>query len=539
MVESLITLLDELRVSEHARLSGDHVLGAEAAERALVDARAAGDARASAQARTLLALHLWRQGLSERAAGLGMSALVEVDACGHAEWSIDLRNTLTMAYHELGMEGEALPLAVEALRRARALGRPGLLSLSLNRLHVVYQALGQVERALELVRQAVIESDLDGGSEVRFAARLNLSITLKVLAEQRLQEGRLAEHEASVREALATLPQAEALARENPHQLMSCQGFACTLLLELRDFEALAVALERQQELAARNRLPHYLAFGELRRIEWLLASGQVEAACRALEASGSRLEQTADDADLHALLKLRHQAFKAGGRPELALAAIERLLELERRDSRERMLAQSRVLLREVEVESARSETEQLRQQAVELRTRAAAAADQALLDPLTGLANRRALDASLNASLPGHAGAEPGLCLAMIDVDHFKRINDSQGHGAGDAVLRELGRLLAAATRSHDLVARCGGEEFVVLINGQPLSVATEVCERLRSSVEGYDWSAVLPSGGVTVSIGLTVVASGDDAAGLLQRADAAMYRAKQGGRNRLVVD
>ena len=186
--------------------------------------------------------------------------------------------------------------------------------------------------------------------------------------------------------------------------------------------------------------------------------------------------------------------------------------------------------------MEIAQQELAQLRREAQELRERADVATQKSLLDPLTGLANRRALDARLMALLPMAHGQEEVFSLAIIDIDHFKQINDGWGHDVGDAVLREIAQLLTGGVRGGDFVARIGGEEFVVLLWGQALGDASLVCERLRQQVQAHDWSRFVPGREVTVSMGLTCAQPLDDAAQLLRRADQSMYTAKREGRNRL---
>jgi two-component system cell cycle response regulator len=161
-----------------------------------------------------------------------------------------------------------------------------------------------------------------------------------------------------------------------------------------------------------------------------------------------------------------------------------------------------------------------------------------QATHDALTGLWNRAAvLDAAERELARGRrAGAATGLLLA--DLDHFKRVNDTLGHAAGDAVLQEAARRLGAPLRPYDLLGRYGGEEFVVVLPGCDLAQAAEVAERLREHVAGQPVS--LPEGPVelTVSLGAAAAdpARGEDLATLLQAVDAALYRAKRGGRNRV---
>jgi two-component system cell cycle response regulator len=159
------------------------------------------------------------------------------------------------------------------------------------------------------------------------------------------------------------------------------------------------------------------------------------------------------------------------------------------------------------------------------------------ALTDSLTGLYNRRYLMAHLDGLMSRAAEGAQGPALLMLDIDHFKRINDTHGHAAGDAVLREAATRIARHVRNFDLVARYGGEEFVVVMPETQLPVAAMVAERLRNVIaskpfhlgEGQD---ELP---VTLSVGIAVTREGGDSAnGILQRADKALYEAKGRGRN-----
>ena len=156
------------------------------------------------------------------------------------------------------------------------------------------------------------------------------------------------------------------------------------------------------------------------------------------------------------------------------------------------------------------------------------------ALQDPLTGLGNRRAYQneiASVVHAL-GQAGMHGG--LAILDVDEFKAINDTRGHEYGDEVLRRLGALLNHKLRSTDHVFRMGGEEFVVLMPGADDAVMRTRMEQLRAAVEAGIGQA---PGEVTVSIGIANWRPGDDETSWMMKADAAMYAAKNGGRNRVV--
>jgi len=157
---------------------------------------------------------------------------------------------------------------------------------------------------------------------------------------------------------------------------------------------------------------------------------------------------------------------------------------------------------------------------------------------DDLTGLANRRALMAFANDAVERAHRDQVALAVLMIDIDHFKRINDSHGHAVGDQVLRHASRVLAAGLRERDRLGRVGGEEFVAVLPGATLAQARQVAERMRNAIDAA--RLIGPSGEVrfTVSIGVAGAQMAESADALLERADAALYAAKNGGRNAVVI-
>lgn len=154
---------------------------------------------------------------------------------------------------------------------------------------------------------------------------------------------------------------------------------------------------------------------------------------------------------------------------------------------------------------------------------------ARRATTDPLTGLLNRGAFEECLADAVTGP------LSLALFDLDHFKDVNDRQGHHVGDAVLRELGRRMRASSREADTLARVGGEEFVVLMPGTGLAAAVAAAERIRELVAATPFT---PGGPCTISCGVAERRPGDDGPTLMLRADRALYSAKGAGRNMVAV-
>jgi len=161
---------------------------------------------------------------------------------------------------------------------------------------------------------------------------------------------------------------------------------------------------------------------------------------------------------------------------------------------------------------------------------------AQQALVDPLSGLANRRALEQTI-AVLARDTPASVQT-VAVADIDHFKEINDSFGHAAGDEVIRAVGTILERFARREDLVCRYGGEEFVLLLRSYDPRLARSVTERIRAAVQAHPWERIDPELTVTISIGVAagVAAEIDE---LLLEADALLYRAKRSGRNHVAHD
>lgn len=155
---------------------------------------------------------------------------------------------------------------------------------------------------------------------------------------------------------------------------------------------------------------------------------------------------------------------------------------------------------------------------------------------DPLTGLANRRAFDDALAARLNvAKAGAVAG-CVAIFDLDHFKRVNDRFGHAVGDRALQAFARIARGIVREDDLVARLGGEEFGVLLPGATLEQAHYICERLRATLAASKLREGEMVINLTVSAGITAIDPDNGAKATLLAADMALYRAKSDGRDRL---
>lgn len=153
-------------------------------------------------------------------------------------------------------------------------------------------------------------------------------------------------------------------------------------------------------------------------------------------------------------------------------------------------------------------------------------------LEDALTGIANRRSFEQMLAERMQSTVAAGRLLTVAMIDVDHFKAVNDTRTHQVGDRVLETLASVMTAAVRAYDLPARLAGDEFVVLFDNADAEVALEVCKRIRSAIATFDWDSIADGLRVTVSIGIADAVEGDTAESLLHRSDKSMYTVKASG-------
>lgn len=182
------------------------------------------------------------------------------------------------------------------------------------------------------------------------------------------------------------------------------------------------------------------------------------------------------------------------------------------------------------------------LRQRVADSRRRLAESLEQvrqlASHDELTGVLNRRALISALERERSRAERSAAPFGIAMIDLDHFKGINDSYGHAVGDEVLKAFAAAVRDTMRVTDVFGRYGGEEFLLILVGTGPAAALEAVERIREAVAARDWRALTPGRPVTISAGIANFSKGDSVEQLLHRADAGLYQAKAAGRNRTIA-
>lgn len=177
---------------------------------------------------------------------------------------------------------------------------------------------------------------------------------------------------------------------------------------------------------------------------------------------------------------------------------------------------------------------------QIAELKEQLTVVRQETRIDPLTGIANRRTFDVELeNAVTDWHDNCAP-TCLLMVDIDHFKRFNDTWGHQTGDQVLRLVAACISENIKGRDTAARYGGEEFAIILRYTRIDDAVGLANQIRNSIEcrkliKKSTGDIL--GSITVSIGVAEIGEGEGGEGLIHRADESLYRAKRAGRNRVV--
>jgi diguanylate cyclase len=186
-------------------------------------------------------------------------------------------------------------------------------------------------------------------------------------------------------------------------------------------------------------------------------------------------------------------------------------------------------------EVEASSSEIKQLKDSLADARR-------DAMTDPLTGLANRKAFDRKLREESQQARASRDPVSLVMCDIDHFKRVNDTHGHQVGDQVLKLVAQTLRQCVKCQDIAARYGGEEFAVILPQTNVLGAAAVAEFVRRTVESKKIvrkGSGDTLGSVTMSFGVASLTAGESAESLIERADRALYAAKQNGRNRVSTD
>jgi diguanylate cyclase (GGDEF)-like protein len=424
------------------------------------------------------------------------------------------RSEVARVLQATGETSEALQESLAALELAEASGDLDAFVVVLTTVANVYLALQQFDLAIQMCERAAETARLIG-DEIANAALLDTAACALIgVAYKARAEG---DEKAAVEAALAAAERSRTamlIARRCGHRRNEAAAVA-NLAEELAfaGYSERALALleswPTDPERDSRYTLTHHLDT----RGCILMAMGRFDEAIefftRALDLAESKGA---------AMMSCEHLAEAQEGNGDVtgALASYKQFHLLY-------VQVASEAAQRNARVAAVRMETEQAKGQAEQQRQRADGLLRMSLEDPLTGLANRRRLDDLLSTDAGSYA-------VALIDVDHFKRVNDQFSHQVGDEVLRQLAVLLRAGCRAADVAARYGGEEFAVLFHGLSGPEAAAAAERIRRTVETYAWETIAKGLSVTVSAGVA-------AGGLLPVADKRLYAAKHAGRNRVI--
>ena len=366
------------------------------------------------------------------------------------------------------------------------------------------------------------------------------------LAHRRREDGA---HDEALAEITRALAAADRIAPRNAF----ARGVAlCTRaeihLAAARPLDALADARAAMASLSAVDEPnPYIYGMSVCVEVRALLEAGRPDEAWRAGREAVERLGESVPQARSMILADVA-SALNQAGRGDDAYRALAESAELERLAYRELTELQRDFERAVIEQDTARREAEKVSAENRELQATLEELAathreletlqeqlrDQAERDWLTGLYNRRHLDVTLRRMRDDVLHAP--LSLAVLDLDRFKSINDRYGHHAGDRVLARAAALLKDNVRASDIVARAGGEEFVVVMPWTDAADAAACAERLRTAIAGEDWSIIAPGLSITTSIGLVTSPTTSDVDGTFRLADRRLYAAKSAGRNRI---
>jgi diguanylate cyclase (GGDEF)-like protein len=487
-----------------------------------------------AEALGLLAYRAIMLGDGTAAQSLATQTLALLGSCPPSSVLGNVYETLGWTNYYLGDYVEALDYSTKALRIGERIGDRSLQAYALDRIACVHASAGHLDVALDAALRALAIHRELGDAMGEAIALNNIAYTYMDLGD----------FDSATEAAEASLRYCET--QDRHHLQMGVLDTLAEIHLRMGDLSgaeglsirALTLAREHDSEPDEANSM---MALGRIAyaRGAWDEAHTATERALSVAEERGRAVEQY----ESHELLS---RIDEKRGDPEGALAHFKRYHELKQEKINEETTTRLANLRVEHQVQTARKDAEierlrglALEREVEERRIAQARLEAQASLDPLTGLFNRRHLSVladELAAALRrGHPAS-----LMLFDIDAFKLVNDTHGHQAGDQVLIALAQQLQENSRDSDTPCRYGGDEFLVLLAGMDTSAARKAAERLRTAVSSAPIQIGAGSVPVTVSGGVATVYPGSSTtlAELIERADHALYAAKEGGRDRVVV-
>ena len=531
---------DLLETAEAYRLAGDYRNGSEVARQAAALAETAGDPIGQARALRSLANQLLRLGELEDAVTACREAVAVLETADDDPGICEVLTVQAMPLNELGMHEEALEALARGRDIAQRLGDRDLLYWVHNRTGVVHGSMGNRDLSSEYFMRAL--TMVDGmDAEARFCILNNLGDNAVYRVTRLRAEGDPDGAEEALRGALGYVDEALGLARAagNPFRECICLDNYGMLRALAGDFAEADRMIEDSRVIAVAHGYRSLESAALQHQAHVRLMRGESAAAIEGLLAALDRALQAGEKPMVTEIHRELAGAYEQVGDFAAALGHFRAFHALEREALNDVAAARARMAVHHFELDNARLETDNARLEAELHRVRSAEleAANlswqrQASEDSLTGLPNRRFVD----LRLPELVAAAGPLCVVIADVDLFKGVNDRFGHFVGDEVLRQIAALLRDNVRDNDLVARFGGEEFLIAFDGLSLREATGLCERIRAAVAGYPWATLRPALAVTISIGVVERRACTDDALLIAQADQQLYAAKHNGRNRV---
>jgi diguanylate cyclase (GGDEF)-like protein len=542
--ESLPTIEDIEGVAARIR-GGELQQGISQLEAWIALVRAAGDSLTLARVHGALATGYQYAGRNKDSLQTYHAAIQLLEQIPGAEE--ELAKALSMAaitLVRLGEPSEALHLVTRALDVVPACQPSAGAFCVWNNLGVVYESLKDFPQAISTTERALALAERLGRADMVAYSASNVMLYRLGYGLELEQQTRHAEAVQQIEPALAAFAgHARRYGWDGNDRLAPTLAIAASdAYLVLGDARAARVAAEIGLEAARRADLQREQAQLWLNLVAVERAENDLAAALRHAQAA-LQLVQEMGEPELLARCHLEaSRLHEAAGAFRDALHHHQQYHA--QREALLRALSDSRSQALSIRLgnEVARLEAELLRLRTAELEDDCRHLASEALQlvraaneDSLTGLGNRRYFESRLHELRDG-CPTLPPMAVAIADVDHFKRINDGYSHAVGDAVLQRIGALFRQHCRPQDVVARFGGEEFVIAFAGIPPEQALRASERLRAAIQTYDWGTVAPGLAVTISIGLAEFPADIPFEQALAEADRALYVAKNSGRNRV---
>jgi diguanylate cyclase (GGDEF)-like protein len=530
-----------LTTAEEYRLAGDYRSGSAVAREAAARAEAVGDGASQAAALQSLANQLLRLGALEESAVACREAVAVLEGLGDEGGICQALTMHALPLNELGMHEEALEALATARDIAQRLGDRSLLYWVHNRIGVVHGSMDNRELSTAyLMRALTMAEGLD--AEARFCILNNVGDNAIYEVARLREAGEPARAGETLTAALGYVAEALQLARDagNPFRQSIVLDNYGMLLGLAGDFPRAEELIGEAEAIAERQGYEGLELSTMKHRARIRLLGGDLPAAIEGLLAVLDRALAAGEKPMAMELHRELSAAYEKVGDLGAALHQYRSFHELEREAHNDVAAVRARMAVHSYELDNARMEADTARMEAELHRIRTAELeADnlswqrQATEDALTGLPNRRFAD----LRLPQLVAAGP-VGVAIADVDLFKGVNDRYGHFLGDEVLRRVAAVLRDNVRDEDLVARFGGEEFLIALSGIGPEDAWARCEALRAQVAAYPWEQVADGLAVTISLGLAIVAGTGAVDTALTAADERLYEAKRAGRNRVVT-